>query len=87
MEKEYKKIRWFLPPIWLETYDLHLRGWKQVDGKWNLDDNVEEIIVKVMRKKKGKWVTTNHRFTKERAEHIARSMEQVTGAPHEVVDA
>ena len=87
MEKESKKIRWFLPPIWTETYELGLQGWKQVDGKWNPDADVEEMIVKVMRKKDGKWVTTDHRFTRERAEYLADSMEHLTGVPHEVVDA
>jgi hypothetical protein len=82
MKNEDKTIRWWIPPAWIPT--MEIRNWEKNDGRWF--GNEQDMIIKVMRKKDGKWKTTHLKFTEERAHYLARSMEELTGATHEVVD-
>ena len=82
-----KKIKWCLPPEWIPTFETDIDGWKKADGAWTKEKDADEMIITVMRKKKSKWIKTEHRFTDERADYLAHSMEQITGVPHKAVDA
>jgi hypothetical protein len=84
IENKNKTIRWWIPSTWIPTLEIEIGKWKKVDGVWYT--NKQEMIIKVMRKENGKWKTTNHKFTQERAEYLARSMEELTGKKYEVVD-
>ena len=50
-EKILKRIRWWLAPEWIPTFEIDIDGWKKADGAWTKEKNADEMIITVKRKK------------------------------------